>query len=61
MSHTARAVYAAMFEPSRLTEAQRAFVEQSNCPSDAPTEREWREYRDSQSVSRSEWRRWAGN
>lgn len=61
MSHTGRAVFAAIFEPSRMTEAQRAFAERSKCPSDAPTDREWREHRDATTITADEWKRYAKN
>lgn len=52
-----------MYEPWNLTRSQAAMVSQSKaepCPSDAPTDREYREHRDSKTISASEWKRYAG-
>lgn len=59
-----------MYEPENLTPTEKAFVRpagygndfrQTDCPSDAPTEREWKAYLEASTISAGEWRRYAGN
>jgi hypothetical protein len=68
MSHTGRAIYNAMYEPWNLTPAQAALVNRTAedskaeaCPSDAPTDAEHREHRESRTLSAAEWARYARN
>ena len=68
MSHTGRAIYRAMYEPENLTDAEREFASvkrtQPGVPTpdpSAPTDREWREHRDANTVSAAEWGRYARN
>ena len=69
MSHTGRAVYRAMYEPENLTDAEREFAGVKRTPIDvqpaadpsAPTDREWKGYRESQTLSAAEWGRYARN
>jgi hypothetical protein len=55
-----------MYEPENLTSAEREFASvkrtrSAPMPPDAPTDREYREHREANTISSAEWKRYAGN